>query len=150
MDLFKFSICWNLFRFCSNLVIVLCSIKLWIINSSDQRKVWVANLLHTKPLPKIKRFAKIINGQNPLTISAKRSILGDGLVCKRFAVETLLWITEIHFLCSDDINLLSLLLWDNDWTIFSVAIAGLEQAFICWKLFHMLEKPCTIKILDIS
>ena len=34
-----------------NSAMVLCSIIIWVTNSSDYRRVWTANLLHTKQLP---------------------------------------------------------------------------------------------------
>ena len=53
---------------------------IWITNSSDHRRVWTTNLLHTKWLP------------NPLGLMAGG--LGNYFVCKRFAVHAVLWSLE--------------------------------------------------------
>lgn len=45
-------------------------------------------------------------------------------ILKRFAIQTLLWFTGIHFFFSGDINLLSLLLYDNE----------IEQFFLLYLL----------------
>ena len=54
---------------------VSCSRRVWITNSSDRRRFWAANFLHTEYSP------------NPLGHEAAG--LGNYFVCKRFAVQTL-------------------------------------------------------------
>ena len=69
-------ICWNTSTLSqvSNCAGV-CSRSIWITNSSDHKRVWTGNLLHTKLL------------SNPLWPSG----LGNDFICKRFTVQTLLW-----------------------------------------------------------
>ena len=56
-----------------------CSKFIWITNSSDHRRFWTTTLLYTKFLP------------NPL---GHKTTLCNDFVCKRFAVQTLLWSLE--------------------------------------------------------
>ena len=61
-----------------------CSRFIWITNSSGCRRVLTAILLYTKSLP------------NSLDYKAfyRRIGLGKDFVCKRFTVQTLLWLLE--------------------------------------------------------
>ena len=60
-----------------------CSWFIWTTISNDHWRVWTANLLHNKQLP---------DPQGHMALWP--SGLGNYLICKRFAVQTLLWSLE--------------------------------------------------------
>ena len=77
------------------IAIVSCSRFIWITNSSDHRRVWTANLLHTK----------------------WPSGLGNYFVCKRFAVQTLLW--PLEFVIQTNLEHVTIAVWNlaRSWSI---------------------------------
>ena len=71
----------NAFYFTLKSAMLSCPRFIWITNSSDHRRVWTENLLHTKYLPKPTSPYGLVG-------------LGKYFVCKKFAVQTLLWSLE--------------------------------------------------------
>ena len=66
--------------------VVSCSRFIRITNSSDHRRIWTTNLLHTK------------SSLNPLGHMAWHQTIRDDFVWRRFAVQTLLWLLEFVIL----------------------------------------------------
>ena len=96
------------------IAIVSCSRFVWITNSSDHRRVWTANLLHTRE-------------------ASRLSGLGNYFVCKRFAVQNLLWSLEFVIQTSLDDETIAVLNLARNWSI-------LKHEIFCINSFMILSK----------
>ena len=93
----------NTYRKINRFAMVSCSRLIWITNSSDHRRVWTANLLNLAWIS--------------LRIVFWPSGLGNYFVCKRFAVQILIW--SLEFVIQINLEQDTIAVWNlpRSWSI---------------------------------
>ena len=108
----------NELLFSFKIAIVPCSRFVWITNSSDHRRVWTANLLHTRE-------------------ASRLSGLGNYFVCKRFAVQNLLWLLELVIQTNLDNETIAVLNLARSWSILKHEIFFINSFMILSKFSEL-------------
>ena len=107
-------------------MMVSCSRFIWIRNSSDHRKVWIANLLHTKSLPN-------------LLMALWPSGLCNYFACKRFAVQTLLWSLEFVIQINLEHNTIAVWNLGRRWSISCINMLSLKFGHLHLKFWSTMS-----------